>query len=149
MNSDSESQAPEGGADNGKSRARGKRPPGRPPFEPTAEQRELVKELAGLGTRHEDIARIIKIAEDTLRKRFGDELEEGRVEANAKVANALFRSALSGVPSSMFFWMKTRARWREVHSVEHTGKDGEPLPAVPTVAQTVIYLPAKDERPAE
>lgn len=127
-------------------RMNAKRKPGRPPFEPTAEQRELVKQLAGLGTRHEDIARLIKIDEGTMRKHFGDELEAGRAEANAKVAHSLFKAALAGVPAAMIFWLKTRAGWREVHAVEHTGKDGEPLPTAPA-AQVVIYLPQKDELP--
>lgn len=103
-----------------------------PKFEPTDEQREMVMELASLGVRHEDITRFIKkecgspIGVDTLKKYFSHELEMGRIEANAKVAATLFKMATSGdQPAATFFWLKTRAQWRETpQQVAFTDADG-------------------------
>jgi hypothetical protein len=111
--------------------------PGRPPFVPTEEHRGMVTELAALGTRHEDICRFIKwpdgrcISQDTLKRCFAVELEFGRAEANAKVAATLFKMATSGdQPAATFFWLKTRAGWRETpQQVAFTDPDGNPAPA--------------------
>lgn len=110
-------------------------------FEATDEQREIVSELSGLGTRHVDICRFIKdangkpISVDTLTKHFGEELEHGRAVANGKVASTLFKMAISGLsPASTFFWLKTRAGWRETpQAVAFTNPDGSPM-APPSLA---------------
>lgn len=135
----------------GKSAGKGK--PGRPAFEPTAEQRAMVKSLAGLGTPHEGIRLLVKdgdrpISLPTLTKHFEEELESGRVEANAKVAKSLFNQATAGENvTAMIFWLKTRAGWKETpQTLEHTGPDGKPL-AVPTLSdfyKTVAIFDGKD-----
>jgi hypothetical protein len=110
---------------------------GRPPFVPTDEQRGMVQELAALGTKHEDICRFVKwpdgrqIGLTTLKQCFAHELEFGRAEANAKVAHTLFKMATSGdQPAATFFWLKTRAGWRETpQQVAFTDPDGNPAPA--------------------
>ena len=87
----------------------------RPLFTPSAEQRALVKSMAGVAIRHEDIARIIGIrSPKTLRKHFRLELDSGAPEANYKVASTLFRMATSGsCPAATIFWAKTRNGFRE------------------------------------
>jgi hypothetical protein len=87
----------------------------RPIFTPTAEQRALVKSMAGLGTPHEDIARKIGIrSPKTLRKHFRDELDLGSTEAIYNVARTAYQMAISGdYPAMTIFFLKTRARWRE------------------------------------
>lgn len=97
--------------------------PGKPRFNATIEERSLVKSLAGLGMTQEDIGSVIGIHQETLRREFRDELDRGVIDANAKVAQTLFRMATSGtIPSATFFWLKTRAHWREVTHVEHSGE---------------------------
>ena len=115
----------------------------RPAFQPTAEQRELVRTLTGVGTRAGDVCLLIKgpsgnpIDEKTLRKYFRAELDEGGVQATAKVARTLYGFATdpNGGSSSVtaaIFWMKTRAGWRETQSMELSGKDGAALiPSTP------------------
>lgn len=124
---------------------------GRPSFRPTDEQRELAKQLAGLGTRHEDVCLFIKKADGkpishvTLHKYFGDELAVGKAEANAKVSNSLFKSATQeGSVAAQMFWLKTQARWKEeAAAVEITGKDGVPLhPAVEPAVSVEEYKAA-------
>lgn len=118
---------------------------GRPPFVPTDAQRELVKQLAGLGTRFDDVCLFIKngdgkpIGRVTLSKYFADELATGKAEANAKVANSLFKMATQdGIVAAAIFWLKTQAGWRETPAaVELTGKDGAPLHPAPADAVAV------------
>lgn len=88
---------------------------------PTDETKSLVKSLSGMGTRHEDIALKLNISDVTLKKHYSDELDLGRVEANAKVANALFQQAMDGNTTAQIFWLKTRAGWKENHTIEHVG----------------------------
>jgi hypothetical protein len=87
----------------------------RPTFEPTDEQRRLVKSLAAYGMKYDAIARRLGIrSTKTLAKHFREELDSGDTEANAQVAQTLFQMAISGEqPASTMFWLKTRAGWRE------------------------------------
>jgi hypothetical protein len=75
--------------------------------------REQVRYLAGLGVPQDDIAKIIRCAPKTLRKRFRDELDRGIAEANATVAGYLFAAAKAGNVTAQIFILKTRAHWRE------------------------------------
>ena len=89
---------------------------GRPAFEPTDAQRRQVKAMAAYGVPEFDIAKVIGIAEKTLRKHFWQELETGHIEANAKVAESLFQKAMGngqGAVTAAIFWLKCRAGWRE------------------------------------
>jgi hypothetical protein len=92
----------------------------RPTFAPTADQRALVKSMAGLGVPHEEIARKIGIrSPKTLRKHFRDELDLGATEADYNVRRTFYQMATSGqCPAATIFWMKTRAGWRERPAVE-------------------------------
>jgi hypothetical protein len=74
-----------------------------------------------MGTRYDDIATKLGISDDTLKKYYQLELDLGRVEANAKVANALFQQAMDGNTTAQIFWLKTRAGWKENHTIEHVG----------------------------
>lgn len=89
---------------------------GRPPYEPTEDARERVREMVSCGIPQESIARVLKISEPTLRKYFWDEIHSGAIEANVKVAKSLFDKAMGpgkeGVTAAIF-WLKVRAGWRE------------------------------------
>jgi len=100
---------------------------GRPAHQPTDADRKLCRTLSGYGVPQEEIARQIGIHQETLRTHYRDELDGGIAQANAKVAESLFKRATSDGPqavSAAIFWMKTRAGWRDVNVHEHTGKDG-------------------------
>src|SRR5262245_45105995 len=66
---------------------------GRPPFEATPAQRQMVEAMAGYGIPKTDIAAVVGIATKTLRKHFRIELDTGHIKANAKVAGNLYRIA--------------------------------------------------------
>ena len=84
--------------------------------------------MTAYGIPQLEIAAVIGISDRTLHKVFRDEIDKAATEANAKVAEVCFRMATSGtVPAATFFWLKTRAGWREVMRQEHTGGDGGPI----------------------
>lgn len=101
---------------------------GRPPHLPNADTRNKVYMLSTVGTRHEDIASVLSITHDTLVKYYKEELDKGRIEANASVAETLFKQAKEGNTTAMIFWLKSRARWKESTQHEISGNpDGTPI----------------------
>ncbi len=91
---------------------------GRPTFKPTGKLREQVITFSSNGLPHIQIAQIIGCAPKTLRKHFRDELNTGKIQANAKVAGALYQSALEGNVKAQSFWLKTVGGWQETGNVE-------------------------------
>lgn len=91
---------------------------------PTKENRELVRRYSALGVTYEDIALKLKINDDTLKKYYQEELDDGRIDANAVIAGTLFNQAKKGNTAAAIFWLKTRARWKETQVNEVSGKDG-------------------------
>lgn len=82
--------------------------------EPCEEDRRTVRALSGYGVPQEDIAIHMDIDAKTLRKHFRRELDRGTIEANAKVAAALFTMAtVDKNVAAAIFWMKAGAGWRE------------------------------------
>lgn len=112
---------------------------GRAAFKPTDEQRELVEQLSSFGHRQSEIVLFIKgsdglpITEPTLLKYFKAELGEGKVKANVKIAQTLYKKAIAGDTTSMIFWLKSQAGWKDTQRVELTGKDGGPVEQKTTV----------------
>lgn len=100
---------------------------GRPQYVPTDKERAQCKALAAMGVPHADIALVLQISSPTLRRHFRSELDVGAVEANAKVAQSLFRQATDPTkPSTVacIFWLKTRAGW--VESSDRGAREDEP-----------------------
>lgn len=101
---------------------------GRPAHLPNADTRNRVYMLSTVGTRHEDIASVLSISHDTLVKYYKEELDKGRIEANASVAETLFKQAKEGNTTAMIFWLKSRAKWKESTQHEISGNpDGMPV----------------------
>ena len=101
-----------------------KRKQGRPPFKPTDEQREQVITMSSNGLPHIQIAPLIGCSSPkTLRKHFRDELDIGKIQANAKVAGALYQSALDGNVKAQTFWLKAVGGWQETGNVEIVSED--------------------------
>jgi len=106
-------------------------------FEPTDEQRRLVRAMSGFGIPQPDIATHLGIDPKTLRKHLREELDRGSIEATAKVAQSLFNMATQGNNvAAAIFWMKARAGWREKQEVHHSGE--------PVVFQIVTGVPRVD-----
>jgi DNA-binding CsgD family transcriptional regulator len=69
---------------------------GRPQWKPTLKQREKVSIWAAGGMSHEQIASVLGIDDDTLRKHLRQELEKGACTRRAEVVEAMFRTAKRG-----------------------------------------------------
>ncbi|ACL61738.1 hypothetical protein [Methylobacterium nodulans] len=105
---------------------------GRPPHDPPEGKRTEVAALASFGIKEEDIARYIGVAIMTLRKHYAEELFRGRISANAKVAQSLYKNATTrgpGQTTAQIFWLKTRAGWKEPPR-EVSGPGGAPITTV-------------------
>lgn len=88
---------------------------------PSDETKRLARTLSAVGITYEDIAAKINISSDTLVKYYKQELDDGRVDANATVAKGLFEQAKNGNVAASIFWLKTRAGWKETSVQEMTG----------------------------
>lgn len=108
---------------------------GRPPFEPTDDQRRMVKGMAALGIPYKDIGYVLGVSEDTVEKYFRNELDTGPAEANARVGRFLYEQATKNLTAAIF-WAKTRMGWREVERHEITGKDGKELTPILNITIT-------------
>jgi hypothetical protein len=98
-------------------------------YKPTAKDRAIVKAMASYGVPQEDIGKVIGIGHITLRKYYAPELETASIQANAKVAETCYQMATSGkIPAATFFWLKTRAGWRETTNIGLVDKDGNDRP---------------------
>lgn len=99
----------------------------RPKHIPTPEQRAQVKALSAFGIPQPEIARYMRISETILRRRYRDELDDGRIELVAEVAACLARQAKEGSVPAAIFILKARGGWREKHDIAVTGPNGGPL----------------------
>ena len=112
---------------------------GREAFSPTDDQRELVEQLASFGHRQSEIVLFVKkkngssISEPTLLKYFEKELSEGKIKANVRIAQTLYKKAIGGDTTSMIFWLKAQAGWKDTQRVELTGANGGPVEQKTTV----------------
>jgi hypothetical protein len=114
---------------------------GRPSFTPTDRDRGQVKTMGAMGIPDYDIAKVIGVSVPTLRKYFRSELDTGHIEANAKVAQSLFKQATGEKPNvtAAIFWLKARAGWRDgsrpMHEEDETpGKKAQAQQAARTAA---------------
>ncbi len=90
-----------------------------------------VERLAAIGLNQKQVADSLGISEDTITRRkqdnadFADALARGQAKGIAKVANAMFDTAVAGNVPAQTFFMKNRAGWSDKQ--ELTGKDGAPV----------------------
>jgi len=119
-----------------------KDPRGRKQHAPTDAQRQLVQLHATMGTTQDMIARVLNIDPKTLRLHYRDELDLAMVLANATIGGKLFNKAKGGDTTSMIFWLKTRAQWREKSDVNHVSEDGSMSPT--RITRTIVDPKAGD-----
>jgi hypothetical protein len=103
---------------------------GRRAHKPDPTSRRQVEAMAGYGVPEADIAGVIGVDPKTLRKHYRDELKNGHVKANAKVAENLYRKATGEGREAVIaaiFWLKTRAGWRETNVHEIGGVNNRPI----------------------
>lgn len=86
--------------------ARGKR------WTPSDEDKQRIETYAGIGLSQEQIATILNISIDTLKRKCEAEWKRGKAKAIAQVAKWLFEDCRKDKISRMFF-LKTQAGWKE------------------------------------
>ena len=89
-----------------------------------------VEAMAGYGVSAADIAQVLGIEVETLKADYASQLDGGHIKANARVAESLYRKATGEgreAVTAAIFWLKTRARWKEVSVHEHTGRPDTPF----------------------
>lgn len=72
--------------------------------------------LSAYGVPQDEIGKVVGISKPTLEKHYRGELDRAQSEANARVAESLFRKATGDGPQAVtaaIFWLKTRAQWKE------------------------------------
>jgi hypothetical protein len=119
----------------------------RPAHQPDDVQRRQVEALAGYGVPEAEIAALVGVDAKTLRKHYRHELDHGHSKANAKVAENLYHMALGQgreAVTAAIFWLKARARWKEVSVHEHGGTGEGPL-RVNVVKRIIVSPPDREE----
>jgi len=91
----------------------------RMPHEPTDKTKAEVSSLASFGVTQQEISDYIGIDIKTLHKYYRKELDTASIKANAAVARVLYEKAvIDRDTTSVLFWLKTRAKWRETDKKE-------------------------------
>lgn len=112
---------------------------GRPPYQRDERTARQVEAMAGFGIPLANVAKVVGVSENTMRKYYPDEIALGATKANAKVIESLFRKATGerqGAVAAAIFWVKARCGWREtnVQEVSHTIMTKEQRDAVVAAA---------------
>ncbi len=92
------------------------KPVGKPPHVPTDQSRKQVMAFCGFGLTHDQIAEMLDISDETLRKYYRRELDIGLMSMNAAVANNLYTIATSKesyAVGAAIFWLKSRGQWKD------------------------------------
>jgi len=99
---------------------------------------ERIGRMVAYGINHDQIAAIIGVSDETLRKYYRDALDYGKSKAVERVANSLFDTAVSGDVQAQKFFLSSRAGWSEKQTHEVSGKDGEALKVEHTYAGQAV-----------
>lgn len=85
---------------------------------------QQVETLAANGLTQQQIADSLGISVSTIESRlreneeFKDAIKKGKAKGIALIANQLFEKAKSGDTTSIIFYLKTQAGWKETQAVE-------------------------------
>jgi hypothetical protein len=91
--------------------------------------RGIVVDLARCGVPQEVIADTIGVSVPTMQKYYGEVLREGNAEAISGAAKSLYAKVKEGDNASLFFYLKTRAGYKETAVVQnqYTDTNGKDL----------------------
>lgn len=107
--------------------AKAKGKPGRKPWIPTAQERQLVERCVALGFTQAQIAGVVGKSESAIYTHCKDELANGAAKVNAKVGGKLIQKALAGDIAALIFFAKTRLGMSEKQLHEFSGPGGGPI----------------------
>lgn len=88
---------------------------GRPPFQPTPDDRKTVELMCAVGIAQEGIALCIQdgISVETMQKYFDAELKTAAIKANTKVGGSMFQQAINGNVNAQKWWTACRMGWKD------------------------------------
>jgi hypothetical protein len=114
----------------------------RPAYKPSADHRKLVRSLAAIGMRHDDITIVVGLrSPKTLRKYFRRELDAGCSEAIAAVSRVAFEMATSGnCPTMTEYWLSTMGPPVPIGPAE------EPVDRPPCFTTELVFNETRAER---
>ena len=97
----------------------------KPPHNPDERDLKRVRTMVGMGMTQNEICAVIGVSKPTLHKYYRADLDVGAAEANAAVAQSLFKQATNPDKPNVvaaIFWLKARAGWRDADPREGVGK---------------------------
>ena len=102
-----------------------KHPGGRPPYEPNDKDRRAVESMARF-VSHDEIALVLGISDETVRKYYRHELDTAKIKADTAVGQSLILQAIGGpdqnwreaIPAATIFYAKTRIKGFK-ESIDH------------------------------
>jgi hypothetical protein len=108
-----------------------KRARGQPPFEPTKDQRTLIKLMAGFGIPHDRMRLGIPnpysgrpISRDVLERAFAYELEVGSVDMDIAAMKSMAMQIKKGNVTMLIWYSKNRWGWRDSYDAMLRGAAG-------------------------
>lgn len=105
------------------------------PWQPTPEQSEQIKSLAARGVAAKEIAILIGVDPETLKRRAGDVIEAGRAAGISTLTGVLFREAQKGSYKHLALYLQHVGKWSQRHVVEHAGEGGGPITILTAVPE--------------
>lgn len=81
---------------------------------------QLVQMMSACGVAKVKMAKILGIGADTLTRNFQHQLENGSIDANMKVAQALFNKAVEGDVRAQIFWLESKGGFQKVDKLDIT-----------------------------
>jgi hypothetical protein len=94
---------------------------GRPAYQPTDGNRQMVRVLKANGIGERTIATELQIDRKTLRKHFRTELRDGFERVKAALSAVIVREGLAGNVAACKFWLAARCpEWRVIEGREVT-----------------------------
>ena len=115
----------------------------RPNFRPTPEQRKLIRSLASMALRQDQMCPLVGLrSPKTLRKHFRAELDHGFAEAYAAVACTAYEMAGSGrYPQMTIFWDKCQ---RQLVPEEREQQQQPPKPRGRSGGSGIIFIDQRE-----
>ena len=101
---------------------------GRPQIKITKKLCQKAEKLSAKGLTMSQIASVLNMGESTLYEKqaqypeFSESIKRGRNKGIEQITNTLFQKAVEGDNTSMIFYLKNVAGWKDKVETQHTGE---------------------------
>lgn len=90
---------------------------GAPPHKPTQKSRDNVSLLLGCGMTQGNVASVLGISVNTLKKYYAEELLLGKSKMQQMAFGKMYQGIKAGDKTLLIFYLKTQCGWRETYEV--------------------------------